>query len=255
MIKINLAKRCSVFKHDDLVTCKICGGKNKVSAMPRTPTGFRFECKPCHHAKSLARYHEKRREDPSFSKNRKVIQSPIREAINFFKAITDRPDEIKSTYHEEYLVSSCGLVYVSYFSRCVTGLNRESITSGMTGVRGYKVMGLNKGQIYVHRLVMDAFCGNSSLYVNHINSNKVDNRIENLEYVSHTENMKHLNVTRKDKIKAYRHNIGSGRVWYSRINDNGKDVYLGSYFDKEDAINAYDKYFNMINSSDINRWL
>jgi len=43
----------------------------------------------------------------------------------------------------------------------------------------------------VHRLVMEAFYGKSSLCVNHINGNKQDNYIGNLEYVSHAENMAH----------------------------------------------------------------
>ena len=40
----------------------------------------------------------------------------------------------------------------------------------------------------VHRLVMLAFIGESDLEVNHINGIKTDNRLENLEYCTHTEN-------------------------------------------------------------------
>ena len=43
----------------------------------------------------------------------------------------------------------------------------------------------------VHRLVMLAFIGESDLEVNHINGIKADNRLENLEYCSRSENIQH----------------------------------------------------------------
>jgi hypothetical protein len=41
----------------------------------------------------------------------------------------------------------------------------------------------NIKSLYVHRLVAFAFFGKFDLYVNHINSNRTDNRVENIEYV------------------------------------------------------------------------
>ena len=43
----------------------------------------------------------------------------------------------------------------------------------------------------VHRLVMSAFHGESTLHVNHINGEKHDNRLENLEYLTRKQNSCH----------------------------------------------------------------
>lgn len=58
--------------------------------------------------------------------------------------------------------------------------------------RGYLKIGLKnnkKSKNYlVHRLVMYAFEGIKPLEVNHINNVRSDNRLENLEYVTSTQN-------------------------------------------------------------------
>ena len=47
--------------------------------------------------------------------------------------------------------------------------------------------------LYVHRIVAEAFIGPSQtgLEINHIDGVKINNRVDNLEYVTHQENMDH----------------------------------------------------------------
>jgi hypothetical protein len=76
--------------------------------------------------------------------------------------------------------------------------------------KGYQIVKFKhnyKGHLKsVARLVAEAFLGPSCLTVNHKNCKKTDNRILNLEYLSHRENMFHAYEngrlhTRKSKWK------------------------------------------------------
>ena len=57
----------------------------------------------------------------------------------------------------------------------------------------YKTVSINKKRYYVHRLIAEAFLDNplSKSDVNHINGDKHDNRVSNLEWVTHRENINH----------------------------------------------------------------
>ena len=56
--------------------------------------------------------------------------------------------------------------------------------------KGYYVTSINGKVTKVHRAVLEAFKGESSLVVDHLNGVKTDNRIYNLEYVTQEVNIK-----------------------------------------------------------------
>ena len=82
-----------------------------------------------------------------------------------------------------------------------TGLVRNDETGKMlksfTTTTGYRIVHLSnnkrKKTVKLHRLIAEAFIPNEKCLkcVNHINGDKQDNRIENLEWCSHSENNIH----------------------------------------------------------------
>ena len=76
----------------------------------------------------------------------------------------------------------------------ITGIIRKQ-----TDRKGYKKIRINGEDVIVHRLVADTFYDgdHEGLCVNHIDGDKSNNFLGNLEWVTQSENMKH----------AYRNNI------------------------------------------------
>lgn len=84
---------------------------------------------------------------------------------------------------DNLIVFENGKIYKEMKNKCkLMGLTKSK--------RGYLIIGVKGKRMYAHRLVMEAFHGKSDLTVDHLNMNKQDNRLENLEYVTVAENIK-----------------------------------------------------------------
>lgn len=95
-------------------------------------------------------------------------------------------------FENKYQVSNLGKVKsLNYF-----GGSNEQILKQKTNPNGYMYVSLWKNnkesQLRVHRLVAEAFIPNpdNKVQVDHINCNRIDNRVENLRWCTRSENMR-----------------------------------------------------------------
>lgn len=85
---------------------------------------------------------------------------------------------------------------------------------------GYEVVSANNRSIGVHRLVAMAFVENDNpsvkLEVNHIDFDRTNNKADNLEWLSHTDNIKHSaengRYKMKDKTGENNSNFGNRKL-------------------------------------------
>jgi len=102
----------------------------------------------------------------------------------------------------------------------------------------------NGGAFEVHKLVAIAFLNHIpngfKLVVDHINFNKHDNRIDNLQIITHRENsnLKHILHTSK-YTGVFFHK--RDKKWVAQISINGKSKYLGNYTNEYEAHLVYEK--------------
>lgn len=106
----------------------------------------------------------------------------------------------------------------------------KTLLSGTVANNGYRMVHLryriNK-VCSVHRLVMKAFkpCAEmDDLQVNHIDGNKLNNRLDNLEWCTALENMRHSFATGLQKNKSY-------PIYQYDLNGN----YITSYINASEA--------------------
>lgn len=99
---------------------------------------------------------------------------------------------------------------------------------------GYNIIQCGK-KLYRHRLMAYTYLGldieNSKLQVDHIDGNRLNNKLSNLRVVNQQQN--NWNRT---KVKGYRQ---IGKKWVAKIYLNGKSICLGTYATEAEARISY----------------
>lgn len=129
--------------------------------------------------------------------------------------------------------------------------------------KGYLCINLyKKSKVYkfqIHRLIAIYFIPNPNNLneINHIDGNPLNNSIDNLEWCTHSENIKHAwrtglytnfhacaSIKRKGHTSKYRGVSWSNdrKKWAVYVTFNKKHYGLGRFTSEEEAAKAYDKF-------------
>tara|TARA_R110000764_G_scaffold16589_1_gene46332 strand:- start:80 stop:622 length:543 start_codon:yes stop_codon:yes gene_type:complete len=161
-------------------------------------------------------------------------------------------------YEGLYQVSNLGRVK-SLARKSIAGLNlKEKIRVGVVSNKGYVMVdlckeGKRKGKT-IHQLVAVAFldhkpCGHR-LVVNHIDFDKANNNVNNLEIVTQRENSNRKHIKSSSKYTGVSWSKVANK-WIAQIRINGEGKYLG-YFKCEIAASmAYEIALNNFNKSQL----
>lgn len=112
-------------------------------------------------------------------------------------------------YEGLYRVSNCGRVMSLQMYAAGKFIQREKILTPFSNGNGYYVVHLrkdNKTHVkYVHRLVAEAFLGNiNNKDINHLDFNRSNNHIDNLEICSRKDNIRYsFSFGKYNNIKKY----------------------------------------------------
>lgn len=103
---------------------------------------------------------------------------------------------------KDYWVDEQGNVYKG--SRC---LKKNKMDNGYESVSISYLDNRPRKLFYVHRLIAEMFIPNpeNKRFVNHKNSNRMDNRADNLEWCTHFENMQHAHAVGAFRKKTGQH--------------------------------------------------
>jgi len=110
---------------------------------------------------------------------------------------------------------------------------------------GYYRINIFKKKFNIHRLIGIYFIPNpnNKLFIDHINNNKIDNSINNLRWVSSSENNSNSSK-RKNASSLYKGVSFNNRdkKWIVQISINKKVIRLGAFNDEKEGAKKYNEY-------------
>lgn len=111
----------------------------------------------------------------------------------------------------------------------------------ISGDNGYSIVRFGGRNYLAHRIIWEIHNGEipKGMQIDHINHVRDDNRIENLRLVKGRENQRNMS-TRKDSssgVTGVRFRSDRGK-WIARIKVDGKNISLGSFGTKDEAVRA-----------------
>jgi len=138
-------------------------------------------------------------------------------------------------YEGRYEVSNYGIV------RSLLNNRVHYLKSFISRHGYYNVQLCKNGKMYHHknhRLAAQSFIGYDERQVNHIDGDKLNNHISNLEYVTNRENLNHRLLGKTKRLRGV-HKTSKSSLFRAVIGINGKIYHLGSFETELEAHQAY----------------
>lgn len=137
----------------------------------------------------------------------------------------------------KYLISDTGVIKNNKTNR---------ILNQYVNMNGYNIVTLSHNNVVktfkVHQLVAEVFLNHTPckhlLVINHIDHNRLNNNLNNLEIISMRENTNKLHLKSTSKYAGVSLQKKTNR-WLAYKMINGKHTYLGIFDDEESAYQCY----------------
>jgi hypothetical protein len=150
------------------------------------------------------------------------------------------------------VISNCEKYAISNLGR-VKNIKTNKILKCFLSNKGYQIVSLYtnnkiKKSFNIHILMGKTFLHkeNENLEIDHIDRNKLNNNLENLRYVSHSENQKNRGFWVRKKNKLGEHHISYHNGYYRVLMNHSKLKFCCYFKELKDAINRRNLLLNNI---------
>jgi hypothetical protein len=154
--------------------------------------------------------------------------------------INELPIDAKEIdYLKNYFCTPKGDIYSLFYNKY--RLRKPCINKKGYNRLVFSIGGKLKSHL-IHRVVANTFIRKSDLLINHKDGNKLNNNVENLEYLTNRENLCHSSIL----------NNGTPGIHYNKKTSKWTaQIHLGTFDNKEDAKDCYLKALERLSINNI----
>lgn len=213
----------------DFKVCNKCNKEKRISDFGKCKRfGYKPECRECWNS----------------------YKTRLRRRFSKKNVIEDLPDEIwveAIGFKGMYVVSNRGRIKSTgfYYSNGSKSIKPVCLLKSKINKAGYHQQSLGKKTVLIH--IVEYFSFHPELeikkgyVVDHKDENKLNNDLENLQYVTQSFNVQKSNIIRGNKTSKY---VGvsfdkSKNKWIAQIRIEGKSKKLGAFSTEEAAASEY----------------
>ncbi len=114
--------------------------------------------------------------------------------------------------------------------------------AGNISKNGYRQVGFNKKRFKCHRICYFIYYKKQPLIIDHINGDRSDNRIKNLRSCTNAQNIMNTGLRSHNTSGVTGVSLNKKlNKWVATIQLNRKEIHIGIFKDKKDAIKARKK--------------